>query len=143
MGTVSKKAEQAKTHIKGNLDYKHQCLRAYTSRSFDQPVWKRTFANPSMNKAVLLAQVTLFMALFIPGLNSVLDLYVYEIHNWGWLLAFIGAFSCLVLCEAYKYWTKHHINKGYEQDDDEDDEEYEEAAYGSVKTDEVAVVVEE
>lgn len=117
-------------------------LRAYTSRSFDQPVWKRTFANPSMNKAVLLAQITLFMALYIPGLNSVLDLYVYEIHSWGWLLAFIGAFSCLVLCEVYKYWTKHHINKGYEQDD-EDDEEHEETAYGSVKTDELAVVVEE
>lgn len=120
-------------------------LRAYTSRSFDQPVWRRTFANASMNEAVLLAQVTLFMALYIPGLNSVLDLYVYEIHSWGWFLAFIGAFSCLVLCELYKFWTKHHINKGFEQDGDEDDEDeevHEESAYGSVKTDEVAVAVD-
>lgn len=115
-------------------------LRAYTSRSFDRPVWKKTFANPSMNKAVLLAQVTLVMALFIPGLNSVLDLYVYEIHGWGWFLAVVGAVSCLVLCECYKFITKHHINKGFEPDDDDDEDE--EEVYDSVKTEEVVVVAE-
>ena len=81
-------------------------FRAYTSRSFESPVWVNMFSNMSMNKAVALAQITLVCALFIPGLNSVLDLYVYEIHSWGFFLAFIGAFSCLVLCEIYKYFTK-------------------------------------
>jgi len=117
-------------------------LRAYTSRSFDQPVWKRTFANPSMNKAVLLAQVTLFMALFIPGLNSVLDLYVYEIHGWGWFLALVGAVSCLVLCEVYKFFTRHHINSGYDDDDDGDDHERR-GSYDSVKADEIAITTME
>jgi hypothetical protein len=30
-------------------------LRAYTSRSFENGVWVDTFANPSMNKAILMA----------------------------------------------------------------------------------------
>jgi magnesium-transporting ATPase (P-type) len=114
-------------------------LRAYTSRSFDQPVWKRTFANPSMNKAVMLAQITLVMALFLPGLNSVLDLYVYEIHGWGWFLAMVGAVSCLVLCEAYKYFTRHHINSGFDDDDDHERR----GSYDSVKADEIAVAIGE
>lgn len=111
-------------------------LRAYTSRSFDRPVWKKTFANPHMNKAVFLAQVTLIMALFLPGLNFVLDLYVYEIHGWGWFLAIVGAVSCLVLCECYKYITKHHILKGFEHEADDDEEE---EVYDSVKADEIVV----
>jgi Ca2+-transporting ATPase len=79
-------------------------FRAYCSRSFENGVWVDTFNNPSMNKAVAMAQVTLVLALFIPGLSDeVLGLYVYEIYGFGWFLAFVGAFSCLVFCELYKY----------------------------------------
>merc|ERR1711990_855326 len=81
-------------------------FRAYCSRSFENGVWVDTFSNGSMNKAVLMAQVTLFLALFIPGFNQdVLGLYVMEIHLFGWILAFIGAFACLVFCECFKCYS--------------------------------------
>lgn len=77
-------------------------LRAYTCRSFETGVWVRPFENASMNYAIALAQAALYLALFIPGLNTVLGLYPEEIYFWGWLLAFFGAISCLVMCEMFK-----------------------------------------
>jgi len=98
-------------------------FRAYCSRSFDNGVWVDTFNNPSMNKAVLMAQITLMIALFLPGLNTdVLGLYVYEIQWFGWFLAFIGAFSCLVFCEIYKLFAAKFVEQaalaGYEENAD-------------------------
>eukprot|EP00873_Tetraselmis_striata_P018873 jgi/Tetstr1/439137/TSEL_027589.t1 len=88
-------------------------MRAYSSRSFENPVWVNMFSNKYMNYAVLLAQVTLLLALFIPGLNTeVLQLYVYEIQGFGWFLAFIGAFTALVLCEIYKFFAKRFVGHG-------------------------------
>ena len=78
-------------------------FRAYCSRSFELPVWIGTFSNPTMNKAVLMAQISLYVALWLPGLNTVLGLYVDEIHGFGWGIAFIGAISCLIGCELYKF----------------------------------------
>lgn len=86
-------------------------LRAYTSRSFEEGVWVKTFANPSMNKAILMAQAALYTALFLPGLNTVLGLYVYEIHWWGWILAAMGALMCMIFCEIYKMVSKNFIGK--------------------------------
>jgi Ca2+-transporting ATPase len=98
-------------------------FRAYCSRSFENPVWVGAFNNKYMNYAVLMAQVTLILALFIPGLNQdVLGLYVLEIKGFGWFLAFVGAFSCLVFCEVYKYFSKFYIEEaalaGYEENED-------------------------
>ena len=98
-------------------------FRAYCSRSFETPVWYNTFNNPSMNKAILMAQVSLYVALFIPGLNEdVLGLYVYEIHGFGWFIAFIGAISCLVFCELYKFIAGQFVElealADYEEDED-------------------------
>merc|ERR1712166_709978 len=98
-------------------------FRAYVSRSFENPVWVDTFANPSMNKAVLLAQLTLGLALFIPCLSdSVLGLYVYEIHGFGWFLAAMGSISCLVFCELFKCWSKRFVELAeivdYTEDED-------------------------
>ena len=97
-------------------------FRAYCSRSFENPVWMNTFSNPSMNYAIGLAQFTLIIALFIPGLNTeVLGLYVFEIEGMGWFMAIIGALSCLTLCEAYKIIGSRFFEKGelagYEEDD--------------------------
>jgi len=79
-------------------------LRAYTARSFTKPIFVKTFNNPAMNKAVFTAQICLYCALFIPGLNeAVLGLYPYEINWWGWVLAFIGAFLAMAGCELYKF----------------------------------------
>ena len=78
-------------------------LRAYTARSFTKPVWHKPFSNMAMNKAVLMAQLALYLGLFVPGLNeAVLGLYVYEINWWGWVLALVGALACAVGCEIYK-----------------------------------------
>lgn len=82
-------------------------FRAYCSRSFENVVWVGLFSNPHMNKAIVVAQVSLYTALWLPGLNTeVLGLYVGEIHFFGWVLALGGAFSCLVLCELYKFAVK-------------------------------------
>merc|ERR1719247_3424972 len=98
-------------------------FRAYVSRSFENPVWVNTFSNPSMNKAVLMAQVTLFIALYLPGLSDeVLGLYVTEIHAFGWALAAIGALACLVICELFKCYSKQFVETaelaGYEEGED-------------------------
>jgi magnesium-transporting ATPase (P-type) len=112
-------------------------FRAYVSRSFDNGVWVDTFSNPSMNKAVLMAQVTLFIALYLPGFNdAVLGLYPQEIHGFGWGIAFIGAFACLVFCEVFKCYSKQFVEEAelanYSENDDG----------SAVKTDEVNVHVE-
>lgn len=36
-----------------------------------------------MNKAILMAQASLYIALWLPGLNEILGLYVDEIHGFG------------------------------------------------------------
>merc|ERR1711966_628124 len=98
-------------------------FRAYVSRSFENGFWVDTFSNPDMNKAVGLAQVTLFIALFLPGLSdSVLGLYPMEIHGFGWFLATMGSLSCLVICEAFKCYSKRFVETGelagYEEGED-------------------------
>merc|ERR1719230_2430542 len=45
-------------------------VRAYTSRSFDQPVWRNLCGNLEMHKAILLAQVALWAAVLIPGFSE-------------------------------------------------------------------------
>jgi len=103
-------------------------FRAYCSRSFENGVWVDTFNNPSMNKAVAMAQVTLVLALFIPGLSDeVLGLYVYEIQGFGWFLAFIGALSCLVFCELYKVIGSKFMEEAELAD-------YEEDEHGNVRS---------
>jgi Ca2+-transporting ATPase len=82
-------------------------FRAYSSRSFENGVWVGMFSNPHMNKAIIMAQASLYMALWLPGLNEdVLGLYVSEIHGFGWAIALGGAFACLVFCELYKFGVK-------------------------------------
>mmetsp|Transcript_119674 Transcript_119674/g.300861 ORF Transcript_119674/g.300861 Transcript_119674/m.300861 type:complete len:310 (+) Transcript_119674:2-931(+) len=77
-------------------------VRAYTSRSFDQPVWKDTFANKYMQRAIGIALVAMFLAVLLPGLSHVLELHGIHIGWEGWLAAFVGAVACLILCELYK-----------------------------------------
>jgi magnesium-transporting ATPase (P-type) len=98
-------------------------LRAYVSRSFENGFWVGTFDNPSMNKAVLMAQVTLLIALFLPGFNEdVLGLYVYEIHYFGWIFALFGAMGCLLFCELFKCWASQYVEEAelanYSEDED-------------------------
>ncbi|KAJ8604654.1 hypothetical protein CTAYLR_006531 [Chrysophaeum taylorii] len=89
-------------------------LRAFTARSFTKPVWVNTFNNRAMNKAVLLAQLCLYLGLFVPGLSTaVLGLFWDEIRWFGWVIAVCGAFSCGVGCELYKFLSGFvHIDDG-------------------------------
>ena len=92
-------------------------LRAYTARSFTRPIWVNMFANPTMNKAILGAQIALYVALFVPGLSdAVIGLYPLGspagrtdgIEWFGWVLALIGALICMTGCELYKCYVKHY-----------------------------------
>lgn len=98
-------------------------FRAYVSRSFENPFWVNMLGNTWMNYAVLMAQVTLGIALFVPGLSdTVLGLYVYEIHAFGWFLAAMGSLSCLFFCEVFKVFSKRFVEQEalamYEEDAD-------------------------
>merc|ERR1719181_1704098 len=102
-------------------------IRAYTARSFTEPIWVKTFSNPTMNKAIASAQAALWCALLVPGLStSVMGLYPFgdpglsgnstdSIQWWGWVLAAGGAG-----CELYKLYIKltvgdpHDTVTGYE-----------------------------
>lgn len=78
-------------------------VRAYTSRSFSKPVWVDLCGNPAMQKAIFLAQVALYVAVFVPGLSElILNLRGYQIGGEGWLAGFLGALGTLFLCEIYK-----------------------------------------
>jgi len=98
-------------------------LRAYVSRSFENPFWMDMFGNPSMNKAVGLAQLTLALALFLPWFSTeVLGLYVYEIQWFGWFFAAMGSLACLFFCEVFKFFAAQYVEHselaGYEEGED-------------------------
>lgn len=85
-------------------------IRAYTSRSFTDPVWVDLCANTSMQKAIFFAQLALYAAVFIPGLNSdIFELDGQGIGYEGWIAAFLGGFGTLVLCEIYKFLSGGQI----------------------------------
>lgn len=77
-------------------------LRAYSSRSFDQPVWHAPLANRHMQYAIGLAQAALYLAVFLPGLSDVLGLRGLEIGWEGWAAALAASAVTLMLSELYK-----------------------------------------
>jgi len=81
-------------------------IRSYTSRSFDKPVWHNVLGNKEMQKAILLAQLCLYAAVFIPYFSDkILKLSGASIGHHGWLLALAGPMGCLIFCEACKVIT--------------------------------------
>mmetsp|Transcript_2245 Transcript_2245/g.3149 ORF Transcript_2245/g.3149 Transcript_2245/m.3149 type:complete len:1159 (+) Transcript_2245:386-3862(+) len=91
-------------------------VRAYTSRSFTDPVWVDLCANTAMQKAIFFAQVALYCAVFIPGLSdTILRLFGKEIGWEGWVAAFFGAVGTLVLCELYKCACKGQVRRAEEK----------------------------
>merc|ERR1719160_2286396 len=73
-------------------------VRAYTSRSFDKPVWTDLWTNTQMQLAIVMAQIALLLAIFVPGVTTVLGLAGSEIGAEGWGIAFIGPILTLILC---------------------------------------------
>lgn len=86
-------------------------VRSYTSRSFDKPIWHNVLGNTHMQKAILIAQLALYGAVLIPGFSDmILKLRGIEVGVFGWALALVGPFGCLVLCEACKKITAYQKN---------------------------------
>jgi magnesium-transporting ATPase (P-type) len=81
-------------------------VRSYTSRSFDQPMWINLCGNMDMHKAIVLAQIALWVAVLVPGFSEkVLELRGVHIGGWGYLAALVGPVATLILCEACKVIT--------------------------------------
>jgi potassium/sodium efflux P-type ATPase len=81
-------------------------VRSYTSRSFDQPVWRNLCGNMAMHKAILMAQVAMWAAVLIPGFSDkILELRGLHIGGWGYLVALTGPVATLILCELCKIIT--------------------------------------
>merc|ERR1712078_539745 len=86
-------------------------VRAYTSRSFDKPVWTDLWSNKQMQLAIATAQVALLLAVFAPGVTTVLGLAGSEIGAKGWGIAFVGPILTLILCELYKVVVASQIKR--------------------------------
>merc|ERR1719160_246408 len=90
-------------------------VRAYTSRSFDKPVWTDLWTNKQMQLAIIMAQVALLVAIFTPGVTTVLGLAGSEIGAKGWGIAFVGPILTLILCEMYKIVVASQIKRFNDQ----------------------------
>jgi len=87
-------------------------IRSYTSRSFDKPMWHDILGNKNMQKAIILAQICLYVAVLVPVFSDkILQLRGVAVGAFGWLLALVGPVGCLVLCEACKLITAYQVNQ--------------------------------
>jgi len=87
-------------------------VRSYTSRSFDKPVWHDLLGNVNMQKAIVLAQLALYVAVLVPFFSTdILQLRGINIGISGWLLALLGPVGCLILCELAKLITAYQMKK--------------------------------
>merc|ERR1712118_277142 len=87
-----------------------EAVRAYVSRSFDRPFFQDFLSNAQMQKAILMAQMALIVAVFLPGLSdAVLGLRGASIGAEGWGAAALGALATLFLCELYKFLSRGQI----------------------------------
>jgi magnesium-transporting ATPase (P-type) len=90
-------------------------VRAYCSRSFDQPICKKLCANTIMQYAVAIAQSALYIAVLLPFFSdTILELRGTHIGLWGWGIALVGPVATLVLCESTKILTRQQI-RSYER----------------------------
>jgi len=87
-------------------------VRSYTSRSFDRPVWHNLLGNVNMQKAIILAQLALYIAVLVPFFSTdILQLRGINIGIGGWLLALAGPIGTLVFCELAKLITSYQMQK--------------------------------
>jgi len=90
-------------------------IRSYTSRSFNKPVWHNVLGNSHMQKAIILAQLCLYVAVLVPFFSDkILGLRGVAIGIFGWALALAGPIGCLTLCEACKLITAYQVEQ-YQQ----------------------------
>merc|ERR1712125_259013 len=81
-------------------------VRAYIARHFDKPFWTNLCGNTQMQKAIILAQVALYVAVLVPVLSDeILKLNGMDIGVWGWAMSLAGPVLTLLLCELAKIVT--------------------------------------
>merc|ERR1712149_53419 len=68
-----------------------------------------------MQVAIVMAQMALLLAVFLPGLTTVLGLAGLEIGAEGWGIAFVGPILTLILCEMYKVVVASQIRRFNDQ----------------------------
>jgi len=99
------KLEKARTVAFIALVYSEN-IRAYIARSFDRPFWNNLLSNLEMQKAIVLAQICLYVAVLVPGISDqILKLRGLEIGAWGWGVSFVGPVATVILCELAKLIT--------------------------------------
>merc|ERR1712072_654525 len=87
-------------------------VRSYTSRSFDQPIWRNLCGNPEMHKAIVLAQLALYAAVLLPFFSEeILGLRGLHIGLWGWGVALVSPLATLILCELCKIITHFQMKQ--------------------------------
>jgi magnesium-transporting ATPase (P-type) len=87
-------------------------IRAYIARSFDQPFWVNLCGNKEMLKAIVLAQIALYVAVLVPGVSDkILGLRGLDIGWWGWAVSLLGPLLTVVLCELAKIITYMQVRQ--------------------------------
>jgi len=90
-------------------------VRSYIARSFNKPVWRSLCSNKMMQKAIVVAQIALYAAVFIPGFSTeVLGLRGLDIEGFGWGLAVAGPVGTTIFCELCKVIT-HFQMEAYQR----------------------------
>merc|ERR1712019_123852 len=87
-------------------------IRAYIARSFDKPFWVNLCGNKEMLKAIILAQLALYIAVLVPGVSDkILGLRGLDIGLWGWAVSLIGPVATVILCELAKIITYMQVRQ--------------------------------
>merc|ERR1712151_956066 len=87
-------------------------IRAYIARSFDRPFWVNLCGNKHMLKAIVLAQVALYIAVLVPGVSDkILGLRGLDIGLWGWAVSLIGPVATVIFCELAKIITYMQVRQ--------------------------------
>merc|ERR1712178_327467 len=87
-------------------------IRAYIARSFDKPLWVNLCGNKEMLKAVILAQLALYIAVLVPGVSDkILGLRGLDIGYWGWAVSLLGPVGTVILCELAKIITYFQVRQ--------------------------------
>merc|ERR1712050_380025 len=87
-------------------------IRAYIARSFDKPFWVNLCGNKQMLKAIILAQLALYIAVLVPGVSDkILGLRGLDIGLWGWAVSLIGPVATVIFCELAKVITYMQVRQ--------------------------------
>eukprot|EP00929_Paragymnodinium_shiwhaense_P076340 TRINITY_DN3922_c0_g1_i1.p1 TRINITY_DN3922_c0_g1~~TRINITY_DN3922_c0_g1_i1.p1 ORF type:complete len:1086 (+),score=293.08 TRINITY_DN3922_c0_g1_i1:102-3359(+) len=137
MGDYEEPLMKARTVAFISLVYAEN-VRAYIARSFEKPFWHNLCGNPDMQKAIFMAQICLYLAVFVPVLSTdILKLDGLAIGAWGWAVSFAGPVLTIILCELAKIITKFQVkayNNKVRKEREEEQRRLEQAVKGAHPT---------